>query len=532
MTFRQAIPPTNDNGYIITPLQEIESLVNEYKFLNPEQQKLIEEKYVDAYQYYKRHMHRYLTPNGKQAEFIRLKPPGTKFDIRILLGGNDTGKTTVAVNIIRNLVFPPENPYFSGLETFEKFKRPNRGRIISDPTTIDEKIIPELKKWMDAGQYETKRKGKLYDYWWSTSTKCEWDILSYEQDIKEFESVDLDWAVFDERLPEAVFKATISRLRDGGLIIIVSTPLSNLAWVEQDLLERNDVQYITASKEDNCKEHGIRGIRDHATIEEMISFYDEDEVEARAFGRFMHLSGRIYKTFSKNIHVIDDVPLKDIIQNQSFLLINVLDPHDRKPFVFLWAIVTSTLDIVIVKEFPIREYHKMKSSDYTIGDYIYTLREFEGEFKDGTVPIKPDLRVIDPFYGNRRRVGTEENATIKEEFEDKGYYFENANTDVAYNRIMTKEYLKYDPAKPVNNFNRPKLYMYKSCKNAKYGLQNHVYAENKDSSKEVNEKGADTKAKCFANCIEYLCSLDLNFLLDNKYPVHEEVTHQHRHAGY
>ncbi|MFA5340688.1 MAG: hypothetical protein WC332_02820, partial [Clostridia bacterium] len=42
---------------------------------------------------------------------------------------------------------------------YKDFPYLKRGRIVSDPTTIREKIIPELKLWFPSNRYEMK-----YDY--------------------------------------------------------------------------------------------------------------------------------------------------------------------------------------------------------------------------------------------------------------------------------------------------------------------------------------------------------------------------------
>ena len=57
------------------------------------------------------------------------------------------------------------------------------------------------------------------------------DLMSYEQDTKEFEAVDLGFAWFDEPPPESIYKATVARMRRGGIIFITATPLTGSAWL-------------------------------------------------------------------------------------------------------------------------------------------------------------------------------------------------------------------------------------------------------------------------------------------------------------
>ena len=62
----------------------------------------------------------------------------------MFVAANAVGKTATAANIITNICYGPQNKYFE-LPLFQKFPYIKKGRIISDPTTIKEKIIPELK---------------------------------------------------------------------------------------------------------------------------------------------------------------------------------------------------------------------------------------------------------------------------------------------------------------------------------------------------------------------------------------------------
>src|SRR3990167_6338759 len=55
--------------------------------------------------------------------------------------------------------------------------------------------------------------GRQFNALWKTDTGFSFDILSFEQDPKEFESKTLGWAWFDEPPPKAIFDATVARIR-------------------------------------------------------------------------------------------------------------------------------------------------------------------------------------------------------------------------------------------------------------------------------------------------------------------------------
>ena len=112
---------------------------------------------------------KFYTPNGKVEEFIKLFGEDKTF-ISLFIGGNGTGKTSAGANIVANICYGVQNKFFD-YPLFKKFPYLKRGRIISDPTTIKEKIIPELKKWLPGSYSEqlpeatftTAKEGKNFE---------------------------------------------------------------------------------------------------------------------------------------------------------------------------------------------------------------------------------------------------------------------------------------------------------------------------------------------------------------------------------
>lgn len=173
--------------------------------------------------------YRYYVPNGKAEEFIKIIGQGDIF-VTLLSAANGVGKTACGANIVAHLLFPCSCKYFD-YPVYKNFPFEKKGRIVSDPTTITQQIIPELKKWLPALRYQTTNESKSYPAKWKSDTDFEFDLMTYEQDVKEFESVTLGWAWFDEPPPEEIYKATISRMRKGGIVFITQTPLTGSAWL-------------------------------------------------------------------------------------------------------------------------------------------------------------------------------------------------------------------------------------------------------------------------------------------------------------
>ncbi len=160
-----------------------------------------------------------------------------------MIAANGIGKTASLCNIICNISYGVQSEWFD-YPLFQDFPYPKKGRIITDPTTISQTFVPELEKWLPHGRYTTGKAGKNYNYKWKTDTGFEFDILSNQQDVTEFESATLGVAIFDEPPPESIFKATIARMRKGGIIIVGFTPLQGSAFFYDNYVTSKDVTHV------------------------------------------------------------------------------------------------------------------------------------------------------------------------------------------------------------------------------------------------------------------------------------------------
>jgi len=164
--------------------------------------------------------------------------------ISLFSAANGVGKTAASCNMLAHILYGSSGNKFFDYPLYNNFPYPKRGRIVSDPTTIAGTIVPELKKWLPPGRYTTNKGGKNYEYKWITDTGFEFDLMSYEQGVKEFESSTLGFAFFDEPPPFAIFKATVARMRLGGIIWIGATPLTGSFWMYDELVMHPDTKKV------------------------------------------------------------------------------------------------------------------------------------------------------------------------------------------------------------------------------------------------------------------------------------------------
>lgn len=103
--------------------------------------------------------------------------------------------------------------------------------------------------------------------------------------------------------------------------------------VSDEEVYKRKIGVIEAGIEDNCKEHGTRGILEHNDIMNMIAEYDEEDKQARIYGKFQHLTGLVFKKFSRQIHVIKPF----VLNPKDWCVLELLDPHPRNPDAVMWV---------------------------------------------------------------------------------------------------------------------------------------------------------------------------------------------------
>lgn len=234
-------------------------------------------------------------------------------------------------------------------------------RIISDPTTIKVSLIPELKKWLPEGRYTTEKMGKSYEYMFYTDTGFKIELMTYDQDLKEFESVTVDIILMDEPPPYAIYLACMARTRRGGQIGIFFTPLMNAGWAYDEFTKSpNDLKadskfLVNATMEDNCKIHGVRGILEHHQIELIFKNMPEDEKEARAKGKFQALQGLILKQLNSLVHFIKPFDTNP----EDYCFVELLDPHPQMPDALMYVAIDKLNRAFVYEEV----YRSMKNLD-------------------------------------------------------------------------------------------------------------------------------------------------------------------------
>jgi phage terminase large subunit-like protein len=367
----------------------------------------------------------HFAPNGAIEKFINaVGHDGTPNDhperyIYVLAAANGVGKSAGVLAVLANIIWGPQNRWFHG-HRFENWKHPKEFWYVSEQTTLKETIVgiedgshKLLQQWFPKGRYSISKAGQDYFSSFKSDTGWTGTFKTFDMDVEKFESATLGVIVFDEPPPEQLFNAAVSRLRKGGIILMPMTPLFSAAWVEDRLLPKADengtVFLLEADIWENSIEKGTRGILETKYIERMIAEYDDEEREARAYGKFMHLVGLIYKGLHPAKHRYNDVdekapgyiPLSHFTQEEHRIFC-VCDPHDAKPPLIGWFAVDRYDNVKVIKEFPSTDrflpFHKLKHWKLTTYEVCAEIKAIEKEA--GWDPSQI-IRVMDPNFGKK-----------------------------------------------------------------------------------------------------------------------------------
>ena len=233
---------------------------------------------------------------------------------RWCLGGNRTGKTECGA---------VEAAYYArGNHPYRTITRPTEGWVVSLTNEVQrdvaqQKLLSYLNpEWikdvrMRMGRADDYEHGVI-DYILVESIHGGLSKISFkscDQGRAKFQGTSLDYVWFDEEPPEEIYQECQMRVIDRqGNLWGTMTPLMGLTWV-YDVIYMNELN----DPEVWCQtmQWADNPFLAREEIERLEKTLSEEEREARQYGRFVALSGLIYKEFNEQIHVIDPFPIPE-----------------------------------------------------------------------------------------------------------------------------------------------------------------------------------------------------------------------------
>jgi phage terminase large subunit-like protein len=357
-----------------------------------------------------------------------------------------------------------------------------KGRIVAKDFMkgVGEVIVPFMEEWLDASLIKRKIRNPMgIPIKWEFKNGSVFDILTHEQDVEQFEGWKGHIAWFDEPPPRDRYIATLRGLVDyKGRSWLTLTPLTQ-AWIYDDIYTKNQPGRIHVTTTD---------IRDnpHLSAEAIFEFEQsltEEEKEARLHGKFLHLSGLVYKEFNPDIHICEPPDVKE-----HWTRYMAIDPHERMPTAVLWLAVNTRGDMFV--------YDELWLENMDIEQIAHAIHVQEGE-------LKPRIRLIDP-HNDREYNLVGGNFNVRKELMKHGVYCERANSDPALGKSRIKQALK-PRYSPILKTEVPQLRVSRSCKQTIYEFQHYVWDDFR-RNKDDYEKKEQVKKKSdhFMDALRYI----------------------------
>ena len=249
-------------------------------------------------------------------------------------------------------------------------------------------------------------------------------------------------------------------------------------------------------------------------LAEDMKMMTKQEIKSRILGIPLNLSGRIYPTYNKNIHL---VPMANIPQTHVCIW-HVLDPHDRKPWAATWWVIDKMGHAYCAREYPWRKnFNDMEYDDKSIADYAKLFKEIELELIE-TYGRSVSRRIIDPNFGNstvqkaERTADGQAKTTLIKELKKCGLNYQDGLDMLEIGHIQVRKWLHYEK-KGESLIVSPKLYVGEDCQNMDRHMSRYSRKDIETIDGDVKDKsGVKEKYKDFCDNSRYLVMADPHYI--------------------
>jgi hypothetical protein len=359
-------------------------------------------------------------------------------------------------------------------------------------------------------------------------------IKTFDQEPRKHSGSNCHRIWVNEPMPQLIWGETAARTRSKkgeqvGSILLCATVLNQAPYIS-DVIESPRNAHIQGAIWENCageevtdedaaeclEKTGIElektpdgqgylthGFLSRQSILDMIQDWKSgspDELEARKFGLFMHLSGRVFKQFNHDVHVVPDALWETIPRD--YPILHVVDPHPRKPDFSAWILVAPGNRLVYLHEHPGYPllYENLKTRDLTIDQTCEAWRRVEAELG---ITHQVVARLADPNM--MLTPNSRDNRTLQYLYAMHGFNFDvniNDSVDLGYRELNRLLYYdrsrcsidKHDPS------SIPLLIFLDRCQNGWRSFLKHGYKEKRDPNASVSEQVEDKYSHGIAVC--------------------------------
>lgn len=467
-------------------------------------------------------------------------------------GGNGSSKTeTCLAHLIALATGMLPNEVRDDL--LPKFRGPVNVRIVVESltTVLHPIILPKLKWWVwtglhpsggDQGHWgwvpKTCLRGGSWEKAWSEKLRtltvlCRdpedpdkvlgesmIQFMSHDQDPSDFASGDFHHVLHDEPPSYAIWTENQARtMRVDGVMYLAMTwpddPSIPVDWIFDEVYDKgrpgpnklHDVEWIELDTRNNPH-------LNQEAIASQMGKWSHDMRMVRIQGQPIRFSNRIHPLFTdvdmwwcfacgRTIIPIGeqcDCGSGDICEfnhvldfgiSQNWPCCFILDPHPRKPHMFMWVLVDPSDDLWVIHD------GELDESPLEVRKYVEEIEE--------SLQLNVKLRLMDPNMGASPASARNRDITWRDEFDNGGLYCELADTsDVGRGRI--NDYLK-----PDSRTYAPRLHFHLDCHNSIHQMKRYVWDDHRKKAEKDLKQKARQKYDDYPTMLKYLMNYDPNF---------------------
>lgn len=373
--------------------------------------------------------------------------------------------------------------------------------VVDDPSKIEQKIIPEYRKWYELSADNIHKDGKPHPARLTYDNGSVCHVLTHEVNLLKLEGVEMTHLAFDEPPPRHVFQGLYRGGRVEGRplqVIMAGTPLYQ-PWIRTDIYEKwlegelPHVECFFGESKDNPYLPEDYEKRFGAIL-------TEEEKATRFKGVFFDLSGQaLAGVWSPKQHEYDPATFQWDEENPCVVAI---DPHKAKPHHAVLLGCDRDNYLYVLDEF------KLKTPSRNFAEALVK----RGWFKNFTV-----IDIVYDCYGNEEQTGGEGmksfGQVFNEELTRSGVGRARATTYADKNDeqfIDSIENVLVIPEEPNSAGEvRPKLKVSRLCKGLIHDIKQVQWMRDKRLNENKNK--LDIQNTDYLACLKYALASNLYY---------------------
>ena len=344
-------------------------------------------------------------------------------------------------------------------------------------------------------------------------------FMSHDQDPSDFASGDFDWILHDEPPSYAIWTENQARtMRVNGVMMLAMTwpddPSIPVDWIFDEVYDKgregpnkaHDIEWIELDTRDNPH------LNQEAIASQMEKWTHEMRL-VRIQGQPIRFSNRIHPLFTDitqwwcftcgriivpigekcdcgSEEICDFNHVTDFEPSMNWPCCFILDPHPRKPHMFMWVLVDPSDDLWVIR-------------DGELDDDCFEVRKYVEEIEE-SLGLNVQLRLIDPNMG-RSPASSRRNVTWQDEFDTAGLRCDLADdSDVGRGRL--NEYLK-----PDERTYRPRIHFGPECTRSIHQIKRYTWDEHRKKAEKDLKQKAREKYDDYPTMLKYLLNFEPTF---------------------